>query len=110
MKDIPDDLLDLALELGGTLRTDDGRVFNSEGRVGARQVRPKQDPQERMLQLLVEQLKTPPQVHTTVNVPEAAPPSVVVENKASAVSWTFDFERNADGTIKRIRATPEKAR
>jgi hypothetical protein len=39
----------------------------------------------------------PPKVEVVVQQPEAK----------KAVAWTFEFERNADGTIKRIHATPK---
>lgn len=105
---VSDALLDLALELGGTVELDDGTVFNAEGRTGTRvkPVPPKSE-NERLLELLTQIVKTPPVVNTTVEVPEATPPTVLVQPAPSKpVSWSFEFDRNADGTIKRIRATP----
>jgi hypothetical protein len=51
-----------------------------------------------------------PQLAPQVVVHADAPaPQVVVQppEAKKTVAWTFEFERNADGTIKRIHATPK---
>lgn len=48
-------------------------------------------------------------VSPEINVPEQPPAQVVVHQQTvKPVSWTFEFERNADGTIKRIHASPKE--
>lgn len=64
---------------------------------------------DELLQKVLEALASPaPAAQVTVNPVIEAPkaPDVVVNNQgAKPVSWTFEFERNGDGTIKRIHAT-----
>jgi hypothetical protein len=45
-------------------------------------------------------------VNPEIKVPEAQ--VVVQPAQSKPVSWTFEFERNADGTIKCIHATPKE--
>jgi len=52
---------------------------------------------------------TVPAPQINVEVPAQPAPQVIVKMPAApkVVAWTFEFERNADGTIKRIHATPK---
>ena len=63
-----------------------------------------------LLEKVLESMAKPaPVPQVTVAVPESKPAQVVVQPpKNKAVAWTFEFERNDDGTIKRIHATPKE--
>lgn len=70
----------------------------------------REEQQQELLQKVLERLAQPqpaPQVRVTAETP---PAQVVVtpSEPRKSVSWTFEFERNADGTIKRIHATPKE--
>lgn len=116
------DLEDLALETGSTVEYPDGRKFNSGGEVAKRRppkVAPVVDedeaedkkeapepPSPELLALLKQlvavvsrpvEVRLPPMPAAQVVVKEAPEPS-------SAKAWTFEFERNSNGTIKRINA------
>jgi hypothetical protein len=101
------DLLeDLALELGATLEYDDGNVFNVAGRRGQRMPRGEGlDPMKELADKVALLADRP--IHVKVDAPA---PQVVVQpaEAKKTVAWTFEFERNADGTIKRIHATPKE--
>jgi len=114
---------DLALETGATVESPDGRKFNSAGLTTKRkpvvappvpepEVEDKDEGPEpphpevlALLKQLVEVVKRP----VEVTIPPIPAPQVTVkapEQKVSAPkAWTFDFERNSNGTIKRINAT-----
>jgi hypothetical protein len=116
-------LEDLALDLGARVDYADGKVFNTSGRAGAaRLVHPKPDAapaastsNEQLLQAITKLLEQRPLQNPApvdVRLPEIVlpphpAPTVVVE-KAAPVSWSFEFERNANGTLKRIVAKPIK--
>ena len=116
------DLEDLALELGASVRGPDGKVFNSAGRAGATRL-PKveaapaapvvreSDMSAKLMQMMAE-LMARQQAAPVVNVPEVKvpAPTVVVQpaEKAAPCSWKFSFERNRDGSIKSITASPVK--
>lgn len=114
-------LEDLALETGSTIEYSNGKKFNSAGVEGQRRVTPKEP--------VVKQVPAPepvakPQNNEIVNqllallnrpievkVPPVQPPQVTVNPPSvtvAPVTWVFDFERNANGTIKRITATPQE--
>lgn len=116
-------LKDLALETGSTLEYGDGRKFNSGGLQATRKPvvapLPQPEPEEpeepdepepphpellAVLRQLIEAVKRPVQV----TLPAMPTPQVTVkaaEQQATAPkAWTFDFERNSNGTIKRINA------
>jgi hypothetical protein len=99
----PEELEGLALEFGATLEYDDGNVFNVSGRRGTRLPKPEEPEQDKvgeLLQKVSELASRPIEVKVEAPAPAAATPA-----KVSA--WTFEFERNDDGTIKRIHATPK---
>lgn len=118
------DVDDLALETGATVESPDGRKFNAAGLQAKRKPQmvapPEPEPEDKdedetpepphpevlaLLKQLVEVVKRP----VEVTIPPIPAPQVTVkapEQKASAPkAWTFDFERNSNGTIKRINAT-----
>lgn len=110
------DIEDLALELGGKVTHEDGRVFNAGGRAGATRLpkaaptpaaapAPAADNSSLILRQLVELLARPPQIPATpaVHIPA---PQVVIQ-PAAKVSWEFEFKRNPDGSIKSITANPK---
>jgi len=117
----PFGLEDLALETGSSLEFADGRKFNSAGLQTSRKVRepvavsapapaPAPPPAPApdltpLLQQLIAAVNRP----VEVTIPPMPAPQITVqaaEQKASPPqAWTFDFERNANGTIKRINAT-----
>lgn len=120
------DVKDLALEMGATVKYADGRKFNTAGVQATRQPKPRAaEPKvaapapvpspappppaadnSALLQQLIAALNRP----INVAVPEMAPPQVTVQaaSPANPTAWTFDFERNQNGTIKRILAKPSK--
>lgn len=122
------DVKDLALEMGATVQYTDGRRFNTAGVQAVRQ--PKQRVEAKpqpapapppppttapvpavdnsaLIQQLIAAINRP----VNVTIPDIPPPQVTVQSAAPTVSptsWVFDFERNSNGTIKRIHATPSK--
>lgn len=109
MKNVQDDDLDdFALEFGGTVENETGRVFNSAGIQAVRRVqKAAPDPVEPMRQLIAQVAEL---AKRPVQVSVAAPTVTVQSPKAIAhkpTAWTFDFERHNDGTIKSITATPK---
>jgi len=115
------DLEDLALETGATVEYANGRKFNTSGREALRTpkqkavapapvepVQPKPDVSADLLRQMIAILNRP----VDVRLPEMPAPQVTVTVPAQAVSkpvsWTFEFERNTNGTIKRINATPKE--
>ena len=117
------DLEDLALETGSSIDYADGSKFNSGGEVAKRRA-PKlapvpevededededetpEPPNPEMMALLKQlvavvsrpvEVRLPPMPAAQVVVKEAPEP-------AQAKAWEFEFERNANGTIKRINA------
>lgn len=116
------DLEDFALETGSSVEYPDGRRFNSAGVQAQRRIKdkpveaapsptasvpaapaPSMDMTAVMRQLIAA-INRP----VEVTLPPMPAPQVVVkeaEKKASAPrSWTFEFERNSNGTIKKIHA------
>lgn len=117
---------DLALEVGAKVAFADGRKFNTEGvkvtktstpvdlkrGTGEPVAKPAPEPVAQvdlsmeLMQQMIALMNRPaaaPVVSVpapVVNIPEAKP--------TKAVSWTFDFIRNADGTLKSIKATPQE--
>lgn len=68
--------------------------------------------QDELFEKVLEALGRPaptPQV-TLSPVIEVQPPAAepVQPPPPKVTAWTFEFERNADGTIKRIHATPKE--
>lgn len=123
-----DDVEDLALELGATVEYANGRKFNTAGTKAQRkpklQVVEKEDEEEdeeeekrkppavdtSLLQQVIQQLSAALNRPVAVTLPEMPTPQVTVQagNPVTPVSWVFEFERNPNGTIKRINATPAK--
>lgn len=119
-------LEDLALKTGATVEYGDGRKFNTtkiRGRKVAKQqesepsppqepiipaAEPRQEFTAEMFQQLLALLNRP----VEVRLPEIPAPQVTVatpeQPTSKQVSWSFEFERNPNGTIKRISATPIK--
>jgi len=118
------DLDELALETGATIESPDGSKFNAAGvqvkrkpmvakqpvpepEVEAKEETP-EPPNPEVLALL-KQLVAVVSRPVEVKIPPIPAPQVTVkapEQKASSPkAWTFDFERNSNGTIKRINAT-----
>jgi hypothetical protein len=117
-------LEDLALELGATVEYDDGRKFNTAQMRGKRPVKPrtemapppmasvapvapKNDETVEMLKQVISLLNRP----VEVRMPDMPAPQVTVTASAPVaqpVRWAFEFDRNPNGTIKRINATPQQ--
>lgn len=114
------DLEDLALETGASVEYANGRTFNTTGRQAVRAVKPKvpapvaapvapeppkQDVSAELMRQMIAILNRP----VDVRLPEMPAPQVTVAAAPAAkpVSWAFEFERNPNGTIKRINATPQ---
>jgi hypothetical protein len=109
------DIEDLALDLGATLEYATGGKFNSDGRIGNRLPKQTQQPVSALTDKLLRSVLAkmaepaqPTQVTITQAPPLAQPPT---PQDAPAVqprcAWVFSFERNADGTIKTLTATPQ---
>lgn len=117
-----EDLKAHALRLGAKVVLSDGRVFNASGAVG--NYRPKRAaapapaaPSAPAATAGMEELVAAIRALTDRPAPAApempaaqitvqpATPSVVV-NSATPVSWKFTFQRNDNGTIATIIATP----
>lgn len=117
------DLKDLALETGATVEYANGRTFNTTGRQAVRAAKPKATPaptpapvaqpeppkpdvSAELMRQMIAILNRP----VDVRLPEMPAPQVTVAAAPAAkpVSWAFEFERNPNGTIKRITATPNK--
>lgn len=115
------DLEDLALETGATLEFANGRKFNTS-KVQAKRVKeePAEKPSARadntaeILKQIVLLLSRPVEVvvppipapQVTVNMPPKEEEDDENEEEDKPVEWVFEFERNFNGTIKRIVATP----
>lgn len=115
---------DLALELGATVEYPDGRKFNTAGTQAKRQAKapspapalapapaPAPDPNTALMQQMVQQLAVALSRPVSVTLPDIPAPQIVVqpsEVTAQPTSWVFEFERNPNGTIKRINAKPNK--
>jgi hypothetical protein len=112
------DLEDLALETGASIEFTDGRKFNTTKTQSKRTVK-EDSPQPQMirsdntaeiLKQIVLLLSRPVEVvippmpapQVTVNLPEEKEDD---EEEDKPVRWVFEFERNPNGTIKRIEAT-----
>lgn len=116
---------DLALETGAQVTYADGRKFNSAG-LQAQRKRPEPTPppapvaaptpeppksDDRMADMM-KQILSLLNRPVEVKLPEMPTPNVVV--KAPDVmpmpptEWVFEFERNPNGTIKRINASSSK--
>jgi hypothetical protein len=124
--DDSDDVEDLALELGATVEYANGRKFNTAGMKALRKAKLKvvedeeEDEEEEkrsppavdtsLLQQVIQQLSAALNRPVAVTLPEMPVPQVTVQagNPVTPVSWVFEFERNPNGTIKRINATPAK--
>lgn len=117
------DIEDLALETGATVEYANGRTFNTTGRQATRvakpraipapiptsapiaQPEPKPDVSADLLRQMISILNRP----VDVRLPEMPVPQVTIAAApvAKPTSWSFEFERNSNGTIKRINATPQ---
>lgn len=117
-------LEDLALELGATVEYDDGRKFNTARMRGKRPAKPqkeaappsvasvvpeapKNDETVEMLKQVISLLNRP----VEVRMPDMPAPQVSVTAAtpvAQPVRWAFEFDRNPNGTIKRINAIPQQ--
>lgn len=115
---------DLALEMGATVNYADGGKFNTsrmQGKrtpkpipiaplapvVSAAPVAPKNDETVEMLKQVISLLNRP----VEVRMPDMPAPQVTVTASAPVaqpVRWAFEFDRNPNGTIKRINATPQQ--
>lgn len=119
-----DNVEDLALELGATVEYANGRKFNTAGTKALRKPKPpvedvaekKAEPlpppsvDQSLLQQVIQQLSAALNRPVTVTLPDMPAPQVTVQagSPVTPVSWVFEFERNPNGTIKRINATPAK--
>lgn len=122
------DLKELALETGAQVTYPDGKVFNTAGLKGGRKPAeakvspaptpepkavepPKQD--DRMVELMRQMLALLNRP-VEVKLPEMPTPNVVVNapeaKSVQPTNWVFEFERNPNGTIKRINATSAKSK
>jgi hypothetical protein len=115
------DLEDLALETGSSIDYADGSKFNSAGEVAKRRA-PKAvampeaeddenetpEPPNPEMMALLKQLVTVVSRPVEVKFPPIPAPQVTVQATEQKVvapkAWTFEFERNSNGTIKRINA------
>lgn len=110
----------LALRLGASIDYGDGRVFNASGRKApparpapapAPVVQPPVDNGHEKLAAALQEMMS--RLHVQQAAPQPAPvvnvaPAQVVVNPQPRCSWDFDFIRNADGSIKTIKATPRQ--
>lgn len=101
---------DFAAEFGASVEDEFGRVFNALERPISKAAQSVEKPVpsavEEALKALLTQAQKPPEVHVQAVAP---PPAKVFLRPAPIpppVAWTFEFERNNDGTINRIHATP----
>ena len=116
---------DLALEVGATVNYPDGRTFNASGMRGKRERKPtpapapvapsvepvapapKNDETVEMLKQVISLLNRP----VEVRMPDIPAPQVTVTaptSTAQPTRWAFEFDRNPNGTIKRINAIPQQ--
>jgi hypothetical protein len=115
------DLDELALETGSTVAYTDGRKFNTAGIQGKRLMRgskpepepapmPAPAPRQELTPELMQQILAAINRPVEVKLPTMPTPQVTVAAPAKTqapTKWTFEFERNPNGTIKRINATSE---
>ena len=122
------DLKELALETGATITSPDGKRFNTGGVTAKRSPLPKPataapvaapvpaptppvpvPDMSDILKQLIAMMNRPVEVKLP---PMPAPQVVVKEAQVQPVvaprSWTFEFERNSNGTIKSITAKAGK--
>jgi hypothetical protein len=117
-----DTLTAFALEFGVPVELDGGRVFNSQGlrmspaarKPGASsststtQTRPASAASsDALLERVAELVARPVQVQVSLPSPPMAKVLINQAPVATPVGWVFEFERNNDGTIARIRALPD---
>lgn len=115
---------DLALEVGATVDYANGRKFNTSQVKDKRPakprsvpspspvasvapVAPKNDETVEMLKQVISLLNRP----VEVRMPDIPAPQVSVTAAtpvAQPVRWAFEFDRNPNGTIKRINAIPQQ--
>lgn len=114
---------DLALEVGATVDYANGRKFNTSQVKDKRVAKPrsvppppvpsvapevpKNDETVEMLKQVISLLNRP----VEVRMPDIPAPQVSVTAATPAaqpVRWAFEFERNPNGTIRRINATPQQ--
>lgn len=114
---------DLALEVGATVDYADGRKFNTSQVKDKRLPKPrpmsapsvasvvpeapKNDETVEMLKQVISLLNRP----VEVRMPDIPAPQVSVTAATPAaqpVRWAFEFDRNPNGTIKRINAIPQQ--
>ena len=104
-----DDLEAFALEFGATVEDERGRVFNAQGKKIVPRIKkaepPPVDPTQLLLAKLTEMVSRPVEVQVNMPSPPAAKVMLKQAEPPKVSAWTFEFERNADGTIKRIHAT-----
>jgi len=119
------DLKELALETGATIASPDGKRFNTGGVVAKRHPLPKPAAVASapapvtapapagpdltdILKQLIAVMNRPVEVH----IPPMPAPQVVMKEAPAAApvprKWTFEFERNSNGTIKSITANAGK--
>jgi len=114
---------DLALEVGATVDYANGRKFNTSQVRDKRPSKPrampappvasvtpeapKNDETVEMLKQVISLLNRP----VEVRMPDMPAPQVSVTAAtpvAQPVRWAFEFDRNPNGTIKRINAIPQQ--
>lgn len=118
------DLEDLALETGAAIEFADGRKFNtSKVELKRKKSEPVQPSAARtsstaetaeILKQIVTLLSRPVEVvippmpapQVTVNLPPKEDDDESEDKEDNPVRWVFEFERNPNGTIKRIEAIP----
>jgi len=94
-----------ALDAGVSIEYEDGASFNAGGRASGMYMEPEEvDEGQRFDELIkkITEIVSRP-VHVTVDAP--APVQTTAVQTTAVTAWTFEFERNQDGTIKRIHAT-----
>jgi uncharacterized protein YukJ len=107
----PSMLEDYALESGAAVHRANGEVFNAAGRTGvyrlpkrAAPTPPEDNGHEKLTAALADMMSKLHVQQPSAPVVNVPPAQVVVQPQQRVLDWTFTFERNADGTIKSIRA------
>lgn len=116
-------LEELALETGSTVEYASGRKFNTAGIQAKRPLKvaptpaaappppPAPEPKSELTAELMQQILSALNRPVEVKLPQMPAPQVTVAAPATAqvpVKWTFEFERNSNGTIKSITASSQE--
>jgi len=96
-----------ALDAGVSIEYEDGASFNTGGNTAGMYMEPEEVDEDRrfddLIKKITEIVSRP--VHVTVDAP--APVQTTAVQSTAVTAWTFEFDRNPDGTIKCIHATAE---